>query len=113
MVPGPAPARAVLRVRPDRGRGPRRVPGRVLAAGVVGRGAVLPAPHDARPARRRERARRLELIRPTLPDWLTKLTITGLPVGDDSVDLLVHRWRGRTSAELLGRRGSIDVIIHA
>ena len=30
----------------------------------------------------------------------------------DSVDLLVHRWRGRTSAELLGRRGSIDVIIH-
>ena len=58
-------------------------------------------------------ARRLELIRPTLPDWLTKLTITGLPVGDDSVDLLVHRWRGRTSAELLGRRGSIDVIIHA
>jgi glycogen debranching enzyme len=58
-------------------------------------------------------ARRLELIRPTLPDWLGKLTITGLPVGDDSVDLLVHRWRGRTSAELLGRRGSIDVIIHA
>ena len=58
-------------------------------------------------------ARRLELIRPTLPDWLTKLTITGLPVGDDSVDLLVHRWRGRTSAELLGRRGTIDVIIHA
>jgi glycogen debranching enzyme len=58
-------------------------------------------------------ARRLELIRPTLPEWLTKLTISGLPVGDDSVDLLVHRWRGRTSAELLGRRGSIDVVIHA
>ena len=57
-------------------------------------------------------ARRLELIRPTLPDWLGKLTITGLPVGDDSVDLLVHRWRGRTSAELLGRRGTIEVIIH-
>ncbi|MEP6638142.1 MAG: glycogen debranching N-terminal domain-containing protein [Chloroflexota bacterium] len=57
-------------------------------------------------------AKRLELIRPTLPDWLGKLTITGLPVGNDSVDLLVHRWRGRTSAELLGRRGSIDVIIH-
>jgi len=36
----------------------------------------------------------------------------GLPVGGDSVDLLVHRWRGRTSAELLGRRGEIDVIIH-
>ena len=58
-------------------------------------------------------AKKLELIRPTLPDWLAKLTITGLPVGNDSVDLLFHRWRGRTSAELLGRRGSIDVIIHA
>ena len=58
-------------------------------------------------------ARRLELVLPTLPEWLTKLTITGLPVGGDSVDLLVHRWRGRTSAELLARRGSIDVIIHA
>jgi len=58
-------------------------------------------------------ARRVVLMRPTLPEWLTKLTITGLPVGDDSVDLLVHRWRGRTSAELLGRRGSIDVVIHA
>jgi glycogen debranching enzyme len=57
-------------------------------------------------------AKRLELLRPTLPEWLGKLTITGLPVGDDSVDLLVHRWRGRTSAELLGRRGSIEVIIH-
>ncbi|MFL5675092.1 MAG: glycogen debranching N-terminal domain-containing protein [Chloroflexota bacterium] len=57
--------------------------------------------------------RRLELVQPTLPDWLTKLTITGLPIGGESVDLLVHRWRGRTSAEVLGRRGSIDVIIHA
>ncbi len=58
-------------------------------------------------------AGRLELVRPTLPDWLTKLTITGLPIGGETVDLLVHRWRGRTSAEVLGRRGSIDVIIHA
>ena len=58
-------------------------------------------------------AGRLELVRPTLPEWLTKLTITGLPIGGESVDLLVHRWRGRTSAEVLGRRGSIDVIIHA
>ena len=58
-------------------------------------------------------ARRLELVRPTLPDWLGKLTITGLPIGDDSVDILFHRWRGRTSAELLGKRGSIEVIIHA
>jgi hypothetical protein len=41
------------------------------------------------------------------------VTIRGLTVGDGSVDLLVHRWRGRTSAELLDRRGSLDVVIHA
>jgi glycogen debranching enzyme len=61
-------------------------------------------------------AHRLELIRPTLPEWrspLTRVTIRGLTVGDGSVDLLVHRWRGRTSAELLDRRGSLDVVIHA
>ena len=28
-------------------------------------------------------AHRLELVLPTLPEWLTKLTITGLPVGGD------------------------------
>jgi glycogen debranching enzyme len=57
-------------------------------------------------------ANRLELIRPTLPDWLGRITIKGLPVGGCTVDLLVHRWRGRTSAELLARSGDIDVIIH-
>ena len=54
---------------------------------------------------------RLELIRPNLPEWLGKITITGLPVGKHSVDLLVHRWRGRTSAELIDRSGDIAVII--
>jgi glycogen debranching enzyme len=57
--------------------------------------------------------KRLELYRPTLPEFLTKLNITGLAVGDGSVDLLVYRWRGRTSAELLDRRGDVDVVIHA
>ena len=57
--------------------------------------------------------RRLELDRPNLPDWIGKLTVEGLRVGDASVDLLVHRWRGRTSAELLNRTGELDVIIHA
>nr|MBA3234575.1 amylo-alpha-1,6-glucosidase [Chloroflexota bacterium] len=58
-------------------------------------------------------AGRLELLHPTLPDWLGKLTISGLSIGAGSVDLLVHRWRGTTSAEVVGRRGAIDVIIHA
>ncbi len=58
-------------------------------------------------------AKRLELYRPTLPEFLTRLNITGLTVGDGSVDLLVYRWRGRTSAELLDRRGDLDIVIHA
>ena len=41
------------------------------------------------------------------------MTVTSLRVGDGSVDLLVHRWRGTTSAELLDRRGAVDVVIHA
>ena len=58
-------------------------------------------------------AHRLELVRPTLPDWLGQdHHHRACRSASDSVDLLVHRWRGRTSAELLGRRGSIDVIIH-
>ncbi len=58
-------------------------------------------------------ARRLELVHPKLPEWLGQLKLTGLPVGAGSVDLLVHRWRGRTSAEVLDSRGDIDVLIHA
>ncbi len=58
-------------------------------------------------------ARRLELVHPKLPDWLGQLKVTGLPVGAGSIDLLVHRWRGRTSAEVLDSRGDVDVVIHA
>ena len=36
----------------------------------------------------------LELLHPHLPDWLGKVTLTDLRVGDASVDLLFHRWRG-------------------
>jgi glycogen debranching enzyme len=57
-------------------------------------------------------ARRLELIHPNLPEWLGRITIKGLRVGVDSVDLLVHRWRGGTSAEVLDRNGPIEVVIH-
>jgi glycogen debranching enzyme len=58
-------------------------------------------------------ARRLELVHPVLPDWLGQLKVSGLPIGGDSVDLLVHRFRGRTSAELIDRRGDVEVVIHA
>ncbi len=53
----------------------------------------------------------LELERPELPDWLQKVTITGLRVGDGALDLLFHRWRGGTSAEVLRKNRDLDVTI--
>jgi glycogen debranching enzyme len=53
----------------------------------------------------------LELIRPNLPDWLTKVTVSNLRVGEASVDLLFHRWRGTTSAEVLRKVGDVAVTI--
>jgi glycogen debranching enzyme len=53
----------------------------------------------------------LELLHPNLPDWLGKVTINGLRVGDASVDLLFHRWRGTTSAEVLRKVGDVAVTI--
>ncbi len=55
--------------------------------------------------------RSLELVRPHLPTWLGKLTVTNLRVGDASVDLLFHRWRGTTSAEVLRKSGDLEVTI--
>ena len=55
--------------------------------------------------------RELELLRPNLPDWLGKVTVTNLRVGDASVDLLFHRWRGTTSAEVLRKVGDVSVTI--
>jgi glycogen debranching enzyme len=53
----------------------------------------------------------LELFHPHLPDWLGKVTLTDLRVGDASVDLLFHRWRGATSAEVLRKVGDVAVTI--
>jgi glycogen debranching enzyme len=55
--------------------------------------------------------RELELHHPNLPDWLGKVTLTNLRVGDASVDLLFHRWRGTTSAEVLRKVGDLSVTI--
>jgi glycogen debranching enzyme len=53
----------------------------------------------------------LELRHPRLPDWLGRVTLTNLRVGEASVDLLFHRWRGTTSAEVLRKVGDLDVTI--
>ena len=53
----------------------------------------------------------LELVRPELPDWLSKVTVSGLRIGDATTDLLFHRWRGGTSAEVLRKSPGLDVTI--
>jgi glycogen debranching enzyme len=53
----------------------------------------------------------LELRQPHLPAWLTRVTISNLRVGDASVDLLFHNWRGMTSAEVLKKRGDLAITI--
>jgi glycogen debranching enzyme len=55
--------------------------------------------------------RELELLRPELPDWIGRVDIRNLRLGDASVDLLFHRWRGTTSAEVLHKAGNISVTI--
>ena len=56
-------------------------------------------------------ANELELLRPNLPDWLGKVTVTDLRIGEASVDLLFHRWRGTTSAEVLRKVGELSLTI--
>jgi glycogen debranching enzyme len=53
----------------------------------------------------------LELWHPHLPEWLGKVTLTDLRIGEASVDLLFHRWRGTTSAEVLRKVGDLAVTI--
>jgi glycogen debranching enzyme len=53
----------------------------------------------------------LELVRPHLPAFMGKLVIRGLRVGRGSCDLLVHRWRGMTSVEVLRKDGDLDVTV--
>jgi glycogen debranching enzyme len=56
-------------------------------------------------------ANELELHHPNLPDWIGKITLTNLRIGEASVDLLFHRWRGTTSAEVLRKVGDLSVTI--
>ncbi len=53
----------------------------------------------------------LELGHPNLPEWIGKVTLTNLRIGEASVDLLFHRWRGTTSAEVLRKVGDLSVTI--
>jgi hypothetical protein len=53
----------------------------------------------------------LEIVRPVLPPGLGRVVVRDLPVGAGRVDLLFHRWRGTTSAEVLRRVGDVRVTV--
>jgi glycogen debranching enzyme len=53
----------------------------------------------------------LELRHPNLPEWIGRVTLNNLRIGEASVDLLFHRWRGTTSAEVLRKVGDVAVTI--
>ncbi len=83
---------------------------RLLAAGL-GRRCVVPVPlDDARPAP--ARGSRRARVAPSAPARLAwQVTLTNLRIGEASVDLLFHRWRGTTSAEVLRKVGEVAVTI--
>jgi glycogen debranching enzyme len=56
-------------------------------------------------------ANRLTLDRPNLPPEVTKIVVRGLRVGEASCDVLLHRWRGLTSAEVLRKDGPLEVVV--
>ena len=54
---------------------------------------------------------RLTLDRPILPAGLTKVVVREIRVGDRSCDLLLHKWRGLTSAEVLRKDAGLEVVV--
>lgn len=54
---------------------------------------------------------RLSLDRPILPAGLTKVVVRGIRVGETTCDLLLHRWRGLTSAEVLRKDAGLEVVV--
>jgi len=52
----------------------------------------------------------LRIIRPRLPYWLEEVEIRGLKVGNNTVDLLYERQRGRTKVSATAKRG-VNVLL--
>ena len=96
----------------DREKAPMPVPYPVACSPQAwSAGAAFMFLHTMLGLRGHAEANELELLRPILPDWLGKVTVTNLRIGEASVDLLFHRWRGTTSAEVLRKVGDLSVTI--
>ena len=62
-------------------------------------GLVPDAPHG-----------RLYVVRPRLPFWLDFVRLSGLRVGEGTVDLIYHRRGSRTVVELIGKTSPVELI---
>ncbi len=57
------------------------------------------------------REHRLDLVRPSLPDWLPGLRLRSLRVGEALVDVAFAGTNGSVSVEVLRRTGDLDVVV--
>jgi glycogen debranching enzyme len=55
--------------------------------------------------------RELELVSPTLPEWLREVRVENMRVGDATVDLVFTRSDGSTGVEVLRRTGDVSVVL--
>jgi hypothetical protein len=55
--------------------------------------------------------KRLTLVKPHLPPWLSKVSITGLRVGDVSVCMEFRREGRDTLVDVAEKHGDLDVFI--
>ena len=56
-------------------------------------------------------ARRISLVRPSLPLFLSRAKITNLRIGDASADLLVVRHQHDVTVNVLRRSGEIEIVV--
>lgn len=54
--------------------------------------------------------RRLRFDHPTLPPFLTEVTLKNLRVGDASVDVRLHRYADDVGVHVLRRSGPVEVV---
>jgi len=56
-------------------------------------------------------ARRISLVRPSLPPFLSRAKITNLRIGDASADLLLVRHEHDVTVNVLRRSGDIEIVV--
>ena len=72
---------------------------------------VRPEEYDVALVSEALREHRLELLRPSLPDWLPGLRLRNLRVGDALVDVAFAGTDGSVSGEVLRPTGDPDVVV--